>query len=416
MGFISIKETAEKWDVTVRTVQNMCKSGLIPGAQKWERSWMIPDTAKRPIDRRTKESSGTSTPDSHITRLKNTPFISFTDLYNSPASADRVTEKLISDGSTAEADSFSMEISYFQGNIDFVYEKAQAMFEENSGLHANIGYGVVLSLCAMYKGDEKLWRKAKRYIFEAPCVSEKDKEITLFWNAAVDSEIYNGRTFPEWFKSGCFDILPADSHPLAHFFYVKYLLLYALELASQNLVMGNTERLTLLRILPNIIEPLISQAVIDRVLLEELYLRLLCAIVYHNTGNDEKAILHIDKALDLALPDKLYGILAEHMKPLDSLLDKRLASKDVSALKSVKALQKQLMDGWIRLHNLLCERRMTDKLSRREGEVAKLAVFGMSNKEIARQMGITENSVKSMITMIINKTGASDRRDLGIYI
>ena len=46
--------------------------------------------------------------------------------------------------------------------------------------------------------------------------------------------------------------------------------------------------------------------------MSEIYLRMTCAAVYHNCGNDNEAIHHIDKALELALPDKLYGTIAEY--------------------------------------------------------------------------------------------------------
>ena len=34
-GYITIKELAEKWDLTVRRVQILCAEGRIPGVQKF---------------------------------------------------------------------------------------------------------------------------------------------------------------------------------------------------------------------------------------------------------------------------------------------------------------------------------------------------------------------------------------------
>ncbi len=50
--FLTIKETALKWDLTVRRVQKMCSDGLIPGASKFGRDWAIPRDAEKPADRR----------------------------------------------------------------------------------------------------------------------------------------------------------------------------------------------------------------------------------------------------------------------------------------------------------------------------------------------------------------------------
>ena len=54
MELITVKEAAEKWGVTPRRVQGLCKEGRIQGATRWERTWMIPAHAVLPKARRTK--------------------------------------------------------------------------------------------------------------------------------------------------------------------------------------------------------------------------------------------------------------------------------------------------------------------------------------------------------------------------
>lgn len=46
------KEKALEWGISIRTVNNMCKHGKIPGAIKIGKSWQIPKDAKKPIDGR----------------------------------------------------------------------------------------------------------------------------------------------------------------------------------------------------------------------------------------------------------------------------------------------------------------------------------------------------------------------------
>lgn len=46
------KEMAKTWNVSVRTVTSLCRSGKIPGAIKFERTWQIPDDATKPVDGR----------------------------------------------------------------------------------------------------------------------------------------------------------------------------------------------------------------------------------------------------------------------------------------------------------------------------------------------------------------------------
>jgi len=47
-GYISVKEAAERWDVTIRQVQRMCCSGMIPGVIHFGKSWAIPEDAIKP--------------------------------------------------------------------------------------------------------------------------------------------------------------------------------------------------------------------------------------------------------------------------------------------------------------------------------------------------------------------------------
>jgi len=47
-GFISADEIAERWNVSARQVQALCKEGLVEGAIKFGNSWAIPENAEKP--------------------------------------------------------------------------------------------------------------------------------------------------------------------------------------------------------------------------------------------------------------------------------------------------------------------------------------------------------------------------------
>lgn len=49
---ILVKEAAERWSLTERSVAGMCRSGKIPGAFKEGGTWYIPADAERPADGR----------------------------------------------------------------------------------------------------------------------------------------------------------------------------------------------------------------------------------------------------------------------------------------------------------------------------------------------------------------------------
>ncbi len=48
MGYISVKDASEKWEITERVVRQYCADGRIPGAFITGKTWNIPDTAEKP--------------------------------------------------------------------------------------------------------------------------------------------------------------------------------------------------------------------------------------------------------------------------------------------------------------------------------------------------------------------------------
>lgn len=54
MEYLSIKQTSEKWGISVRRIQTLCSNGRISGAKKIGYSWIIPLDAEKPKDERIK--------------------------------------------------------------------------------------------------------------------------------------------------------------------------------------------------------------------------------------------------------------------------------------------------------------------------------------------------------------------------
>ena len=47
-GYVTAKEMAQRWDVSVRQVQFWCSEGRIEGVVQFGRSWAIPGNASKP--------------------------------------------------------------------------------------------------------------------------------------------------------------------------------------------------------------------------------------------------------------------------------------------------------------------------------------------------------------------------------
>lgn len=81
MNLMTVKEAAEKWGVTPRRVQGLCKEGRIKGATRWERTWMIPAHAVLPKGKLRLETPTLPMP-------RKSPFLDMTDIYSAAGEAE----------------------------------------------------------------------------------------------------------------------------------------------------------------------------------------------------------------------------------------------------------------------------------------------------------------------------------------
>ena len=59
---ILVKEAAERWGLTERSVTGMCRNGKIPGAAKEGGTWYIPADSEKPVDGRVRTGAYKRTP------------------------------------------------------------------------------------------------------------------------------------------------------------------------------------------------------------------------------------------------------------------------------------------------------------------------------------------------------------------
>ena len=58
-GYMTAQEAADKWGITVRQVQSLCKQDRIKGAVMLSRIWIIPEKAEKPTITRMRKTPGT---------------------------------------------------------------------------------------------------------------------------------------------------------------------------------------------------------------------------------------------------------------------------------------------------------------------------------------------------------------------
>ena len=400
---MTIAEASERWGISQRQVQHLCTLGSVEGAVKFGRAWMIPKNANKPVDGRTKAARAELDADMPLPRK--TPFLYMSDLYNTPGTADEVGASLSYHHEAQVL--FEAEVAYSRGEIDKVYDIANYLLSKHSDFYAVLSAGMLLAQCAIWKGDIHMWRKAKVHIAEAPAKNDLDRDAMQLAISAVNIMVYNVESFPEWFKKGRFEPIHKDAYPAAKVYYAKYLYALGYAVAMGLVKVDGTQGLYIMSVISFSVEPMIAWARANNTVMSEIYLRLTCAAIYHNCGKDEDAIYHIDKAIELALPDKLYGVLAEYCRALNTLMEKRLSIMDADAWGEVKMLYKIYNEGWSKLSGTVRGKTILTTLSDKEREVAKLAAFGLSNQEIADNLHLSLSVVKQTVRIVSEKSGMS---------
>ena len=56
MAYLSVAETAKKWNMSERSVRNYCAAGRVQGAFLTGKTWNVPEDAEKPADPRKEKS------------------------------------------------------------------------------------------------------------------------------------------------------------------------------------------------------------------------------------------------------------------------------------------------------------------------------------------------------------------------
>lgn len=408
-NMMTVREAAELWQISSRRVQDLCRQGRVQGAVQFGKNWMIPADTKRPADGR-----GLKCREEIQPLPRRTPLLYMTNLYHTPGCAADASAGLQYHPEAKAL--FDGGIAYCRGDIDTAYACIEYLMERRSGFYGMTGAGLLMSFLAVWRGDESLWNDALHHIGHTPTKNDVDRELLTLLVAVANGGVRNYKTYPKWFDRGNLELLPADSHPAAKVFSARYLYAAAYSVAIRQMQYPGIEGLGLMGVVPYSIELMISQAVLDKTVIPEIHLRLWCATAYHNVGQRELAEAHIDRAIALALPDKLLGILAEHYRPLDGLLDERLSLVDPALAKTVREMHRVYFENQSLLSSRIINRNVAVNLTTREREIAKKAAFGMTNRAIAKALDISDSTVKTTIQNVMAKTGITHRDDFVLIL
>ena len=393
MDYLSTKEAAERWGVSLRYVQRLIQDGRIPGAKKYGGSYLLPADAEKPGDPRRAPKPAAQP---HLLP-RSCAMLTMSTLYDRPGRADDIVASLASDPNAQAL--FSAELCYLRGEAARAAFLSRELLLKTACFDTRLGCLLNIANAAMYSGDFSAWEAARDAIARTKALNESEEAARDCCLASVDSSVYDQRGYPSWLRIGCFDPLPPDAFPAARHLYAK---LFAISRADVTAIPS--------------LEPLCSQTRAEGAVGAELYLRLVMAAGCHDAGDSGRAAFHISRALDLALPDRLYAPLAEARRNIGVLFDELLRERDLEAYRAVCALWDRLVPAWTSLFEKHMGRALSAELTLRELEAVKYAAAGMSNDEIAARMRLSVNTVRSHLSSAMQKTGLRRWDDFSAYL
>ena len=132
--------------------------------------------------------------------------------------------------------------------------------------------------------------------------------------------------------------------------------------------------------------------------------------------NPDTRILVLIESSDRELVIEAFRFGADGVFCRNNPFDKLCKSVDVVSQGQIWANSTELryiLDEFTRVPKpLKIDSIVEHRMTAREAEVARFAVEGLSNREIARELGITEHTVKNYLFKIFDKLGGSNRVEL----
>lgn len=393
MDYLTVRQTAEKWNLSVRMVQQFCSQGRIPGAQKFGKSWAIPADAEKPKDPRLEQRPIPEVlPGSGLLDRTN-----LMPLMNTPFQPGQCLAAVRSMTKGVQRDIALAEYNYFSGKPEEAARKAAAYLTSKD-------MGARLSACLIYAyanlsiGEIRLAKFALGELNAALIAAGKQSpqfQAASAFVAAAGAVLLH-LPLPKGLQT-TEDFLPLLPMGLrafalyvqAHYLYLKKDYGHSAGTVEATLAMGA-----------------------ERYPIPAIYLHLVAVMDYMSLRQTEMAKAHLLSAWALARPDDLIEGLGEHHGLLGGMLEAVIKPEWPEDFKRIIAITYRFSAGWRKVHNPETGHDVADDLTTTEFAASMLAARGWTNQEIADHIHISPNTVKRYISTAMEKLHIRHRQEL----
>lgn len=394
-GYLSIRETAEKWGVSERRVNQYCSQGRIPGAERFGGSWAIPEGAEKPGDPRRQRQEPPAAP------KVSDRFLGLMPLMNTPFVPGHCEETIQNMPAGPRREIALAEYHYFSGQAEKAMQETERyLTAEDRAIRLSAGWLFAYSCLTMGRIDH-----ARRALWEiqntlgasgsgAPMVGAMQAFVAF--GAAVLLHLPLPEELPP--ASEFLPLLPAGLRAFA--LYVQAHNLYLKEEYAHS---------------AGVVEATLSMGA-GAYPIPAIYLHLVAVMDYMGLKQTDRARTHLLAAWELARPDDLIEAFGEHHGLLGAMLEATIKPNWPDDFKRIIDITYRFSSGWRRVHNPVTGHDVADDLTTTEFAIAMLAARGWTTQEIAEHLNISVNTVKAHISEAMKKLQVSSRKALKQYM
>ena len=403
MEYITVREAAEKWQVSQRQAQQYCIDGRIPGAVKFSGAWAIPADAPKPSDpRRAKgrEDPAPAPPPPQPVRQPS-PLIPM-PLMNAAFQPGHCLEYVEGIADPQLRSIARAEYYYFSGQAEEASLAAE-LYLSHPAPSLRLSACLIYAYANLTLGQIPRARQALAGIRSILSSADENTSPQLRASAAaivIAAAVLLHLPLPQ--DVGALQdqihLLPPGLRMFG--LYVQAHHTYLLGDYSKSIGIAETAFAMQTEVFP----------------IPAIYMHLVAVMDYMSLKQPEKAQAHLLDAWTLARPDDLIEGFGEHHGLLGGMLEAVLKKDWPEDFKRIIAITYRFSAGWRKVHNPDTGHDVADNLTTTEFATAMLAARGWTNQEIADHMGISPNTVKQYISTTLQKLHIKQRKDLKRYM
>jgi DNA-binding CsgD family transcriptional regulator len=390
MDYISVRQAADKWGVSMRQVQLYIKDKRVGGAVRPGHDWLIPANAAKPISMRNlsaRKSLFSDLAEIFAATIHSIPFD------NPYAVLDTVTDERL-------RLNYESELAYLRGDFAQVKECYQKT-ASNDALRLRVCSLAIAAAISM--GDYTFYQDIEDFL-KNTIKEYADTTITMIAELCLASAYVNtfaAAMVPAWLKTGDFSAFSIQQLKLdAVFKRVKYF--QAIKQYESMLAAAET-----------------AVAFCDAkcgLAMRDVYFRVVRAIACCGLNRTNEAKIYLSDAMNIYLPHGFITPFAESAQAFCGLLEQILERDFPKYYDAVTRQWTQIAPNWIKFHNRFTKDNIAHMLSLRDYQLASLVARRIPYKEISRQFNISTGRLNNIMREIYAELFVSNRDELAKLI